>query len=51
MSTIQKADSIVVLERGKVVQNGPPARLAEEDGLFRRFVQAQSPTGPDITTA
>ena len=35
MRTIEAADRIVVLEDGKVVENGNPSELlAKEDGMF-----------------
>jgi len=41
LSTVQKADQVVVLEQGRVVENGSPASLAAQDsGHFRRLMQA-----------
>lgn len=37
LSTIQNADHIVVLEKGKIVQQGPHERLMAEKGLYRRL--------------
>ena len=42
LSTIQNADQIVVLEDGHVVQQGTPAELMEQGGLYRRMVELQS---------
>ena len=42
LSTIQKADKIVVLENGKIVQTGTHNGLLEEDGPYKRFVEIQS---------
>lgn len=37
LSTIQNADHIVVLEKGRIVQQGPHERLMTEKGLYRRL--------------
>ncbi len=42
LSTIQKADKIVVLEGGKIVQVGTHHELVEVDGPYKRFVEIQS---------
>ena len=41
MRTVAGADHIVVLEGGKVVQQGSPAQLMEEGGLYRRMMELQ----------
>lgn len=41
LSTVQHADRIVVLERGRVVASGSHARLLEADGLYRRLYDLQ----------
>ena len=38
----RQADHIVVLEDGHVVQQGTPAELIEQGGLYRRMVELQS---------
>lgn len=43
LSTIQGADRIYVLERGRVVQEGTFAALAAVDGPFRALVRRQLP--------
>ena len=35
------ADRIVVLENGRVAQQGAPAQLMERGGLYRRMVELQ----------
>jgi subfamily B ATP-binding cassette protein MsbA len=41
LSTVQHADRIVVLERGRVVASGAHAELLEQDGLYRRLYDLQ----------
>ena len=42
MRTVAGADHIVVLEDGHVAQQGAPAELMEQGGLYRRMVEFQS---------
>ena len=42
MRTVAGADHIVVLEDGHVVQQGSPAELMEQGGLYRRMVELQN---------
>ena len=42
MRTVAGADHIVVLEDGHVAQQGAPAELLEQRGLYRRMVELQS---------
>jgi subfamily B ATP-binding cassette protein MsbA len=42
LSTIQNADIIVVLESGKIVEQGSHAELIELNGLYRRLVEMQT---------
>ena len=42
MRTVAGADHIVVLEDGHVAQQGTPAELIEQGGLYRRMVELQS---------
>ena len=41
MRTVAGADRIVVLENGRVAQQGAPAQLMERGGLYRRMVELQ----------
>ena len=41
MRTVQAADKIVVLADGRVAEEGSPAQLMEQGGLFRRMVELQ----------
>jgi ATP-binding cassette subfamily B protein len=44
-STIQRADRVIVLQRGQLVDEGPHAALLERDGLYRTLWELQF--GPD----
>jgi ATP-binding cassette subfamily B protein len=41
LSTVRSFDRIVVLEFGKVVQDGPPDVLLRNEGVYRRLVQRE----------
>jgi len=45
LSTIQNADSIIVLESGKVVQQGTHQELLSQDGLYKRLINMQTFNG------
>ena len=38
LKTVRRADQILVLDRGRIVQQGTHDALAREDGLYRRFL-------------
>lgn len=42
MRTVMNADKIVVLDEGRIVEQGSPAELLEQNGLFSRMVKLQS---------
>ncbi len=49
LSTVKNADKLVVLEDGKIVEEGTHAALMEEpDGLYRRLVEMQTQLGAPI---
>ena len=41
LSTIQKADQILVMEKGQIVERGNHQSLLEQDGLYRRLYTLQ----------
>lgn len=41
LSTVQKANRIIVLENGKIVETGSPAQLREQGGLYARLAALQ----------
>jgi subfamily B ATP-binding cassette protein MsbA len=42
LSTIQNADSIIVLENGKIVQQGNHLELVNQEGLYKRLINMQT---------
>lgn len=45
MRTIANADKIVVLDDGRIVEQGSPDELIAQDGLFKKMVDLQSLSG------
>jgi ATP-binding cassette, subfamily B, bacterial len=41
LSTVRHFDRIVVLERGNIIQDGPPDVLFHHEGVYRRLVQRE----------
>jgi ATP-binding cassette subfamily B protein len=41
LSTVRNFDRIVVLQLGKVIQDGPPDALLRREGIYRRLVQRE----------
>ena len=44
LSTIRNADQIVVLDGGRIVQQGTHKTLIQQEGVYRRFVQIRKTT-------
>ena len=38
LKTVERADQIIVVDRGKIVQQGTHAELMEQDGIYRNFI-------------
>src|SRR3546814_4861667 len=49
LATVQRADRIVVLENGRIVEIGTPAELARSGGLYARLASLQDRTGTRMT--
>jgi subfamily B ATP-binding cassette protein MsbA len=47
LATIEKADQVIVLEAGRVVERGTPAQLLRANGLFARMFSSQLRPPPD----
>ncbi|MEX2466130.1 MAG: ABC transporter ATP-binding protein [Gemmatimonadota bacterium] len=49
LSTVQRADEILVMERGRIVERGTHAALMERGGAYRRLYEMQfrDPESPD----
>ena len=45
MRTIANADKIIVLDDGKIAEQGSPEELLEHDGVFKRMVNLQNLSG------
>jgi ATP-binding cassette subfamily B protein len=41
LSTVRNFDRIVVLQEGRIVQDGPPDQLAHREGVYRRLLQQE----------
>ena len=41
LKTIKNADNIIVLEKGKIVQEGTHKELINEDGLYKKFINSR----------
>ena len=42
LKTVRNADKILVVDHGKIVQEGRHQELMAQDGIYRRFVNARS---------
>ena len=49
LSTVLKADRIVVLEDGLIVETGTHAQLVKENGLYARLAKIQFEQGSTLT--
>ncbi len=44
VSTLSRCDTVIVLDKGEIVQKGPPADLMKEEGFFRETAILQGET-------
>jgi ATP-binding cassette subfamily B protein len=42
LSTVAAFDRVVVVVDGKVIEDGPPAKLRTDDGVYRQMWQLQA---------
>ncbi len=49
ISTLMDADQIIVLERGRIAQQGTHRELIAQEGLYREIYEIQSPEGAEDT--
>lgn len=38
LKTVERADQIIVVDHGKIVQQGTHAELMDQDGIYRNFI-------------
>ncbi|MBO5554869.1 MAG: hypothetical protein J5941_04990 [Solobacterium sp.] len=41
LKTVEYADQILVIDQGKIVQQGTHAELLSQEGIYRNFIQEQ----------
>ncbi len=51
LSTVQRADRLIVLEHGRIVEQGTHADLLRKGGIYARLFQMQWRDGEDMVTA
>ncbi len=51
LNTIQRADRVLVLQGGRLVQQGTPAELASQPGLYRQMLAAWQTAGTALPAA
>jgi len=51
LSTVQRADRLVVLDKGRIVEQGTHAELLRLGGVYAKLFQMQWRDGEDLTTA
>ncbi|MEP6961670.1 MAG: hypothetical protein ABI995_06320, partial [Acidobacteriota bacterium] len=51
LSTVRRADKIVVLDRGRIAEMGRHEELVEKEGIYRRLYELQFLEGPSSDSA
>ena len=51
LSTVERADRIVVLDRGRIVEQGTHTALLERNGLYHRLYTSASTRGDGVIAA
>ncbi|MGH7584241.1 MAG: ABC transporter ATP-binding protein [Gemmatimonadales bacterium] len=51
LSTVQRADRLIVLDKGQIVEEGTHAELLKRGGIYARLFQMQWRDGEDLTAA
>ena len=51
ITTLSKADKVLVLDRGKVAQLGTPEELSRQPGLYRQIEEIQTMDKKEVETA
>ena len=51
ITTLNKADKVLVLEQGRVSQFGTPEELREQPGLYRQIYDIQSYSEEEVTAS
>ena len=49
ITTLSKADQVLVLDRGRVSQLGTPEELRSQPGLYRQIYEIQTLSGEEAT--
>lgn len=44
LKTVEHADQILVIDQGKIVQQGTHAELLSQEGIYRNFIQERRET-------
>ncbi len=42
LSTVASSDMIIVIDKGKIIESGPPKELLSLDGIYKKFIDLQS---------
>jgi ABC-type multidrug transport system fused ATPase/permease subunit len=51
LSTVQRADRLIVLDRGRIIEEGNHAELLRRGGVYARLFQLQFRSDDDVAAA